>query len=242
MTQSSSRLYSVASAIGLTYSSTLIGGIVVLITTSALAAIGIDLTSRPSRRLVLNTIMLQGVTFGGLALLYLKVRDLGYEFVQIGVPDTRDVIVTVVGVITLLGFLFAASTIISLLGIESAQNQIMEAGQSNPEVFLLLVPLSFLVVGPGEELLYRGIVQGTLQETLNPARAVVLARALFASIHLFSLSGEGKIVYIGITFILALVLGAAYVYTENIAVPAVIHGAYNAVQFAGAYLTATGGI
>ncbi|MFB6236734.1 MAG: lysostaphin resistance A-like protein [Halopenitus sp.] len=214
---------------------------VVLITTTTLATFGIDVTSRPSLRLVVNTIMLQGVTFGGLALLYLKVRDLDYEFVQVGVPDSRDVIVTVVGTVTLLSLLFAASTVISLLGIESAQNQIMETGQKNPEVFLLLVPLSFLIVGPGEELLYRGIVQGTLQETLNPARAVVLASALFASIHLFSLSGEGKFIYIGITFLLALVLGAAYVYTGNLAVPAVIHGAYNAVQFGGAYLAATGG-
>lgn len=124
----------------------------------------------------------------------------------------------------------------------SAQNQIMTAGQQNPEVFLLLVPLSFLVVGPGEELVFRGLVQGTLRETLHPARAVVLASALFASIHLFSLTGEGKLVYIGVAFVMALVLGAAYEFTGNLTVPAVIHGAYNAVQFAGAYLMATGGL
>ncbi|MFC7197304.1 CPBP family intramembrane glutamic endopeptidase [Halosimplex aquaticum] len=69
-------------------------------------------------------------------------------------------------------------------------------------MFLLLIPLSFLVVGPGEELLYRGLVQGTLRETLHPARAIVLASALFASIHLFSLTGEGKLVYVGIAFAL----------------------------------------
>ena len=65
---------------------------------------------------------------------------------------------------------------------------------------------------------------------------------MFASIHLFSLSGDGKFVYIVIAFVLALALGAACEYTDNFTVPALIHGAYNAVQFASAYLTATGGL
>ena len=90
--------------------------------------------------------------------------------------------------------------------------------------------------------MFRGLVQGTLRENFHPARAIILASALFASIHLFSLSGEGKLVYIGIAFVLALVLGAAYEYTDNLAVPAVIHGTYNAVQFAESYLAATGGL
>ena len=242
MTQSTSRVYSVATAIGLTYGSTIIGAIVVLVATTTLTVFGIDVTSRPSLRLLLSTVLLQGVTFGGLAVLYLKIRDLDFSFVPFTVPDRRDAVVTVVGTLALLGLLFVASTIISSLGLESAQNQIVTIGQQNPEVFLLLVPLSFLLVGPGEELLFRGLVQGTLRKTLYPARAIVLASALFASIHLFSLTGEGKLVYIGIAFVLALVLGATYEYTGNLTVPALIHGAYNAVQFAGAYLTATGGL
>ncbi|MFC7140519.1 CPBP family intramembrane glutamic endopeptidase [Halosimplex aquaticum] len=240
-TEAFSRVRSVATAIGLTYGSTIIGSIVVAVATTLLAVFGLDITARPSLRLVLSTILLQGVTFGGLSILYLRFHDSGFDFVSFTIPDRRDVAVTVAGIVTLLGLLVVASTIISSLGIESAQNRIVTIGQQNPTVFLLLIPLSFLVVGPGEELLYRGLVQGTLRETLHPARAIVLASALFASIHLFSLTGEGKLVYVGIAFALALVLGATYEYTDNLAVPAVIHGAYNAVQFASAYLTATGG-
>lgn len=242
MTQSTPRINSVVTAIGLTYGSNIAGAVVVLVATTILTLFGIDITSRPSIRLLLSTVLLQGVTFGGFAILYLKIRDLDFNFVPFTVPDRRDAVVTVIGTLALLGLLFVASTIISSLGLESAQNQIVTIGQQNPEVFLLLVPLSFLIVGPGEELLFRGLVQGTLRETLHPARAIVLASALFASIHLFSLTGEGKIVYIGIAFVLALVLGATYEYTGNLTVPAVIHGAYNAVQFAGAYITATGGL
>ena len=237
-----SRFRSVASAIGLTYGSYVAGAIVILAVATVVGLFGLDLASRPALRLVLSTLFLQGVTFGGIAILYLKGRDLGFGFVPVRLPDKRDGAVIVGGSIAILGLLFVASSVITALGLNSAQNQIVEVGRQNPSVFLLLIPLQFLLVGPGEELLFRGLVQGTLRESLHPARAIVLASALFASIHLFSLSGEGKLVYIGIAFVLALVLGAAYEYTDNLTVPAVIHGTYNAVQFAGVYLSSTGGL
>lgn len=237
-----SRFRSVASAIGLTYGSYVAGAIVILAVATVVGLFGVDLTSRPALRLVVSTFFLQGVTFGGIAVLYLKGRDLGFGFVPVRLPDKRDGAVIIGGSIAILGVLFVASSVITALGLNSAQNQIVEVGRQNPSVFLLLIPLQFLLVGPGEELLFRGLVQGTLRESLHPARAIILASALFASIHLFSLSGEGKLVYIGIAFVLALVLGAAYEYTGNLIVPAVIHGTYNAVQFAGVYLSSTGGL
>ena len=237
-----SRFRSVASAIGLTYGSYVAGAIVILAVATVVGVFGVDLASRPALRLVLSTFFLQGVTFGGIAILYLKGRDLGFGFVPVRLPDKREGAVIIGGSIAILGLLFVASSVITALGLNSAQNQIVKVGRQNPSVLLLLIPLQFLLVGPGEELLFRGLVQGTLRESLHPARAIILASALFASIHLFSLSGEGKLVYIGIAFVLALVLGAAYEYTDNLTVPAVIHGTYNAVQFAGAYLTATGGL
>lgn len=242
MVQPRSRIRSVAAAIGLTYGSYFTGTLVISIVSTILVVFGIRLSSRPSLRLLLSTVFLQGVTFGGIAVAYVKLQDVGTNFIPFTVPDKRDVVVIIGGIVTLLGILRVASSVISSLGLDSAQNQIVEIGQQNPEVFLLLIPLSFLVVGPGEEILYRGLVQGTLRETLHPARAVILASILFASIHLFSLSGDGKLVYIGITFILALVLGTVYEYTGNLTVPAIVHGAYNAVQFAIAYLAATGGV
>lgn len=242
MTQATSRIRSVSAAIGLTYGSFIVGNVVILGAVLALGVIGVHITTRPALRLLLSTILLQGATFGGIALVYLKIRDLGFEFVPFAIPDWRDSLVIITGTLALLGLLLVASSVISSFGLEAAQNQIVVIGQQNPSTFLLLIPLSFLVVGPGEELLFRGLVQGTLRESLHPARAVVLTSALFASIHLFSLSGDGEFVYIGIAFVLALVLGATYEYTNNLTVPALVHGAYNAIQFASAYLTATGGL
>jgi membrane protease YdiL (CAAX protease family) len=239
---STSHVRSVASAIGLTYGSYVAGAIVFLAVAMVVGLFGVDLASRPALRILLSAFFLQGVTFGGIAILYLKGRDLGFGFVPVRLPGKRDGAVILGGSITILGLLVVASSVITALGLNSAQNQIVEIGRQNPSVFLLLIPLQFLLVGPGEELLFRGLVQGTLRETLHPARAIILASALFASIHLFSLSGDGKLVYIGTAFVLALVLGMAYEYTDNLIVPAVIHGTYNAVQFAGVYLSSTGGL
>jgi membrane protease YdiL (CAAX protease family) len=242
MNSTATRVRSVGTAIGLTYGSIIAGNLVILIAITVLSGFGISVTSSPSLQLLLSTVLLQGVTFGGIALLYLRVRGLDFDFAPFTLPSRHSVAVIVTGFFVLLGILAATSLTLTSLGIESAENQVVTVGEQNPEVFLLLIPLSFLLVGPGEELLFRGVVQGVLRETLSPARSIALASALFASIHLFALTGEGKIVYIAIAFALALILGATYEYTDNLTVPALIHGAYNAVQFAGAYLTATGGM
>lgn len=234
------QLRTIGVSIGLALGAFVIGNIIVAVTGFLLEAVGIPIFSRPARTLFLGTVLLQGVTFGGLALVYLRVRDLEWNFVRVHIPSLRDLGVALGGFLLLLVMLFTASTLLSALGIESAQNQIVEIGQQNPIVFLVLVPLSFILVGPGEELLFRGLIQGTLMETFHPIRAVVLASGLFALIHLPSLTGEGKLVYVGIVFALALVLGGTYEFTDNLAVPSLIHGAYNAVQFGGAYLAATG--
>ena len=79
-------------------------------------------------------------------------------------------------------------------------------------------------------------------ESYRPVIAILLASGLFAVPHVFSLSGQGKVVSVSIVFLLALVLGVSYEYSDNIVVPSVIHGTFNAVQFGGAYLLSTGAI
>lgn len=219
-----------------------VGQIIVFVTAIVFMAVGIDLRSQPSLRLGVSVVMLQGATFGGVALAYLSYKDLGLGFIRARVPSLRDIGLTIGGFGALLGALWSISMVISALGLQTAQNTIVGIGSRNPVVFLLLIPLSFLLIGPGEELLYRGIIQGILRETFHPARAIVLASALFAVIHVFSLQGQGKLVYLGIVFVLALILGGLYEYTDNLVVPALVHGGYNATLFGIQYLAATGGL
>nr|WP_233265024.1 CPBP family intramembrane glutamic endopeptidase [Halomarina oriensis] len=112
-------------------------------------------------------------------------------------------------------------------------------------LLLLLVPLSLVLVGPGEELFYRGVVQGWLRESFGPVGAVLTASVLFASIHVPGLVGASAtsvVATLAIITFLAVYLGALYEYTGNLVVPALVHGLYNATQFLLAYGQATGGL
>lgn len=220
----------------------LVGALLVSAIGVVLAAVGIRLQSRPALMLGVSVVGLQGIAFGGTALAYLRLRGRGLSLLRARVPTLRDWGWIVGGFCLLLGLLVVVGRLFSALGIQSAQNQVVELGAANPVIFLLMIPLSFLLVGPGEELLFRGLVQGTLAEALHPAWAVVLASAIFAVVHYTSLAGSGKFAYLGVVFALALVLGASYELTDNLVVPALIHGAYNAAQFAVQYLAATGGL
>lgn len=236
------RLRALGGSIALVFGAFILGNILLIATAIVLEALGVPIFGRPGRLLFLSTVLLQGITFGGIALIYLKVRDLGLGFIRARIPDLRDAGIVVGGIVALFALLIVANVVLSSLGIESATNQIIEIGQQNPTVFLLLIPLSYLLIGPGEELFFRGLVQGSLMESYRPVVAILLASGLFAMPHVFSLSGQGKIVSVSIVFLLALVLGASYVYSENIVVPSVIHGTFNAVQFGGAYLFSTGAL
>jgi membrane protease YdiL (CAAX protease family) len=238
--RSSLRVFLVA--LGVALGAFVLGNLLVLAVALVLGLFGLSLLSDPSLQILISTVMLQGVGFGGAALLYLRYRGRGLSFLRARVPTLRDVGWVVSGFVALLGLLALATAVLSTLGIQSARNQVVELGNQDPTVFLLLVPLSFLLVGPGEELLFRGLVQGTLAEAFHPTRAIVLASAIFAVVHYTSLAGSGKFAYLGIVFVLALVLGAVYELTDNLVVPALIHGAYNAIQFGAAYLAATGGL
>lgn len=237
-----SRLGSLGSAVGLVVVAFVAGNVVLLTAAVLLETVGVAVFGRPGRLLFLSVVVLQGITFGGIALAYLGIRGLGQEFVGARLPNLRDLGIATGAVVLLFALLAAVNVVVAALGVEPAGSQIIEIGGRNPALFPLLIPLSFLLVGPGEELLFRGIVQGTLMESYRPVPAILLASGLFAIPHVFSLTGQGKPISIGIVFLLALVLGASYEYSGNILVPSVVHGAFNAVQFGGAYLLSTGSI
>jgi membrane protease YdiL (CAAX protease family) len=188
-------------------------------------------------RVVLSAVLLQGFAFGGLAALYLGVRGLGLDYIGLAVPDLRGFIWAGSGYVLALVGAMAVGIAATLAGLDPARNRIAGIAEGNPEVLLLLIPISVLLIGPGEELLFRGLVQGTLREVFGPIAAIGLASAIFAAAHVTSLSGalSGRLVTIGLLFVPAVVLGVVYEYTGNVAVPALVHGAYNATLFGLAY-------
>ncbi|WP_435067462.1 CPBP family intramembrane glutamic endopeptidase [Haloplanus sp. C73] len=203
----------------------------------SLLLVGAGLDPSPFVLLVVSLVSIQGVAFGGVALVYLRLRDRPITSVGLRLPSLRDLLFVVGGYAAALVAAISGAIVISITGAPAGENQVAEFASSDPSVLLWLVPASFLLIGPGEELLFRGIVQGRLRETFDRVPGVVLASALFAAIHYVALTGGagGRLVTITILFFPALVFGAVYELSDNLVVPALVHGAYNATLFALAY-------
>lgn len=86
----------------------------------------------------------------------------------------------------------------------------------------VLLALS-VFAGVGEELLFRGAVQGWLSQHLHDAVAVAAASVLFGLVHYLSFS------YLVLATGLGLVLGAAYALTDSLLLVMVWHAVYDMV-------------
>ena len=236
------RLRTVGTGIGLTVGGFAVAIVVVLFGLFVLLpAFGIDPQNRPLLLVPVSTI-LQGLGFGIAVAGYLKLSG-RTGLVKARLPGLRDLAATVVGVILLLLALAAVSLVFSQFGIETAQNEIERIGNANPEVMLYMIPLAFLVIGPGEELLFRGAIQGLFRESYAAVPAIALSSALFAVAHITALTAGSlgaKAATISALFALSLILGAVYEYTDNLVVPSLVHGAYDAIVFTVIYAQATG--
>ena len=171
---------------------------------------------------------------------YLAVRD-EWELVHVRRPTFRDLALVVGGVVAL-GLAATATTMVvsaimalldSLFGVSSTfgTNAVVETGRQNPTYFLYMIPVTILLVGPGEELVFRGVVQGLLRRAVGVVPAVALASLLFGLGHYLAISSGSAWTYLLVASVMGVVLGAAYEYTENIAVPVAVHGLWNAVIF-----------
>jgi membrane protease YdiL (CAAX protease family) len=191
----------------------------------------------------LTLVLGQYVAFGGLAIAYLTWRGLDrtgiVAYLGVRRPSLKEIGLIVGSWALILVTIMVVSVVVQQLGTETASNQSAELAMQNPAVIPLLIAASFLVIGPSEEILYRGVVQGRLRETLSPAPAILIASAIFASVHVMALTGgaSARLTTVAILFFPSLVFGAVYEYTENLVVPALLHGLHNAVIFTVLYVT-----
>ncbi|MFB6207040.1 MAG: lysostaphin resistance A-like protein [Haloglomus sp.] len=235
------RLRSVGAGIGLTVAGFVTSLVVVFIGVRALVAAGVPVQDRPVLGIGL-AIVLQGIGFGVAVALYMAATR-EFDLLQYRLPTLRDLGWAVGGLIAVFVGYVVIAVVISQLGVDTAENAIVEQGRKNPQLVLYLIPLAIIVVGPSEELLFRGAIQGVLRRAYAPIPAILIASALFGVAHVFALSGSGTgvLAYIGVTFALGCILGFVYERTENLVVPALIHGAYNAILFSLLYVQVSGG-
>jgi membrane protease YdiL (CAAX protease family) len=177
--------------------------------------------------------------------LYLLRHELPFSYVRGRLPEVRDLGVTAATVVTLVVLSIAIRLVVDAFGLPIAEHSIGETIQADPMVALAFLPVSILVIGPVEEFLYRGIIQTRLTEVFETARAVGIAAVLFTSIHSIAYFDPGNVSGTIVTLSLLVlplgaILGAVYEYTNNLVVPALSHGVYNAVVYGLAYVEAVG--
>lgn len=202
--------------------------------------LGIELTTRAL--FILSVVAIQLITFTGVSLAYLRYRRLSLSDIGVRLPDLEGWIVLGVGFISMLVLLVVGSIGSTLVGewldIERESQMIIEIAQQDPFIFILLGVLSLLVVGPAEELLFRGIIQSRVRETFGPVAGVTIPTAIFAMIHLtgYGTLGAG-LLGVAVMFLVGFVLALSYEYTDNLVVVALMHGLFNASQAVLGYLS-----
>lgn len=190
-----------------------------------------------------------GQVFGfvGLALWYLRRRGLSWDGIKsyLGVrkPTLRGVAFIVGGPF----LIFAGAIVVGLIA--TGLSELLEIGDpdepvgadqeitdqlaSTPELIPFAILMMFLIVGPAEEILFRGVVQARMRERISAAPAIVLTSLVFAVIHIpgFAIGASLLDIFTGVAVLTvgSLVFGTVYEYTENIVVVALLHGLYNSL-------------
>lgn len=239
------RVRSLTHSVGLIVGSFAVGIGLVIVLFSLVGAFGLTFENTadlpPSVRAFSGALQYIGFLLVGVG--YLRWRDSDEPLFEIGLPSLRDIGLAIGGVLGLLVALVILNNIFAQLGLESAANNAITQGQSQPTYLLYLIPVTILFTAPAEELIYRGLVQGLFRNAYGVVPGIIVASILFGVSHYLALGGEGsKVVYLGVAAVLGLILGALYEWTENLTVPIAVHGAYNTLQFYLAYLAATGQI
>lgn len=235
----SSPLLAVIVAVGLAIVAYGGGNVAALAGVLLLDLIGVELTLR--RGFLLSVVSIQLLFFTGISLAYLRYRGWSLSDIGVKTPTLEGWIVLAAGFVAMIVLWLAASIATFVIGqrfgIEPDQQMIFEVAQQDPMIFLLLGTLSLLIVGPAEELLFRGVIQTRLRETFGVAVGVTFATAIFALVHIAGYGSLiGGLMGVSVLFVIGLVLALAYEYTENLVVVAIMHGLFNATQAGIGYL------
>ena len=176
------------------------------------------------------------VGFLGVAVAFVRRRGVA---VPVEATSARDLAAVAGGVVVAL----VAATALSygLVRLDLVPDSVVgEAAAADPTFLLALAVLSLVLVAPAEELLFRGAIQGRLRERFGPVPAIAVASLLFGSLHLTNYSGSVASIVAGALLIAAVgaIFGTIYELTDNLVVPVLVHGFYNAVLLLTSYLAA----
>ncbi|MEY7850017.1 lysostaphin resistance A-like protein [Natrarchaeobius sp. A-rgal3] len=182
--------------------------------------------------LVAEPVLFGAVTAGLAALSFsqgwIRKRALGIEL-----PTPKELLVGAGSVVALLGIAIIVGFITEQLGVPSSEHSLLTEERA-VGYYVLLAVISILLIGPVEELLFRGLIQNYVRPAFGSAGAVVWTSILFAAIHLpvyLTIGFSSAIASLAAVFALSLVMGGVYEKYRNLVLVMLIHGVYNAVVF-----------
>lgn len=216
------------------------GNVLAVVAAFLLRFFGVELT--PRYLVVLSTITIQLIAFTGISLAYLRYRDMSVADIGVRVPSLEGWIALGVGFVGMIVLWLVGSIGTFLIrerfGIEGDTQMLFEMAQQDPLIFLIAGALSIFIVGPAEELLFRGIIQSRLRETFGARAGVTIATVLFAAMHITGFGSlAGGLLGVSVLFFVGLALAITYEYTDNLVVVAIMHGLFNAIQMTLGYFS-----
>ena len=175
--------------------------------------------------------VVQFVSFLPAVIGYLAITD-QWDLVPVSKPTLRTAGIVPVVAVGLYALQIGLLLLLRELGLQTGQNPATMAAGDPVAYYLAMVAVSILVVGPADELLFRGVIQGGLRRSFGAAPAILIASVLFGLLHV-GVDGTltEQLAYMGVTVLLGALLGVLYERTDNIVIPALAHGLYNAIIF-----------
>jgi membrane protease YdiL (CAAX protease family) len=224
------RLFHVVSALFAIVFALLVASAVTAPGADLAASVGLVSEGSNGYRLLQTLLQFAGFTLAVVG--YLAITD-GWDLVRASRPDRREAAIVLGGGLLLFAFQYGALFALDQLGLSTGQNQAVVPAGDPVTYYLAMIAVSLAVVGPVEELLFRGVVQGGVRRAFDAAPAVLVASLAFGLIHLPAVSGTmaERWAYVGVVVVLGAVLGALYEWTDNVVVPGLVHGVYNAVTY-----------
>lgn len=185
--------------------------------------------------------LIQYAGFALIAVGFLYVTKRGIGYIDGGWPSRRDVGYALVGIGASLAIWFGWMSIALWFGLPmSGQSLVETSANTDPTLLLVLIPLVLLVNAPVEELLFRNVIQKSLSESFSHRGAILVGSLCFALVHVPAYYGANltaMAVSLTVVFVLGCCWGVIYVRTEQLFVPAVAHGTYNAVLLGIVYVS-----
>ena len=202
-------------------------------------ALGGSLSS-PSPTAFIALALVGQVVFFALGYLFVT-RRLGG--VRVTVPSIRDLSLLTIGSVLVLTVTLGGMAALEAAGLAAPDDAMLVIAQSHPWILLAFAALSIVLIGPIEELFFRGAVQGNLRTAFGPVAAIGLTSLLFGAVHVTGYLSAGVglspavVGMLSLNVLSAVIFGALYERSGTLTVPAIVHGLTNAIGMIVVFLT-----